>query len=643
MKKIFSKIMLLAIFLTCAFLLSSSIFATNKNLKIIGLKRFTFASFSHNNTLKTQKSILSAKNFEEKNKNILTLKQNGKSQNYTGFNLNNLNQTNLKNLNIEAILHSFDENLYSNYTILSENEFYYINKETNKIEYFNNGNIKSFGEYGNLDGQFTQIKFFNVLKNREFCVLDSLNRLQFFDSNFNHIKTLQHIETNNNFILLGKICSVTTDIYSNVYLLDYTNNLVLKANSSLNNFQVVLNTENLNENSKLNLLNTTNEIVILNNNNIILQNQESSIATKIEEYSTSLSTPLEIDLNNLEIFTLFSDAQNYIFLVTENIIFKLSKELNIETHKFMPFGREYNISLEDGKIYYISSSEINLIENFATDISSYSPPVNALEETILTNQVEIYSLNTDANLLNNPFSNLNSTLLLQNSLVIKLGETTNLQNNFCYVLYLNQNSYSLGYIEKKYLTLNAFDAQNYFVYPARSDVKYYKYPTNNIDILQNAKLDINQNYKVNRKITINNLEFAEINLNNSFIYVLNNETIDSNTNYINTYLTTNARIKLYSNYTQVNVYNNLNKEEVLLTLSKNTNVKILETSKELTKVSFIYENEIITGYVENKFVVKENNFIMPITIILSLVSIIVLVVIIILIKKRTNRQTKNKL
>ena len=145
---------------------------------------------------------------------------------------------------------------------------------------------------------------------------------------------------------------------------------------------------------------------------------------------------------------------------------------------------------------------------------------------------------------------------------------------------------------------------------------------------------------MNRLITINNIEYAEINFNNSFVYVLNNETINTNTHYINTYLTTNARLKLYSNYTQINVYNNLNKEEVLLTLYKNTNVKILESTKELTKVSFIYENEIITGYVENKFVVIENNFIMPITIILTLVSIIVLVVIIILIKKRTNRKQK---
>ena len=88
---------------------------------------------------------------------------------------------------------------YIEYNILNENEFYTVNTITKKIEYFNNGNVTLFGEYGVNKGEFTDVKFFKKLQNGEFCILDNLNKLHFFDENFTYINTIESIYFNNTY------------------------------------------------------------------------------------------------------------------------------------------------------------------------------------------------------------------------------------------------------------------------------------------------------------------------------------------------------------------------------------------------------------------------------------------------------------
>lgn len=536
------------------------------------------------------------------------------SQNIKGFSPLNSLQI-LEN----SELHTFDENLYKHYHYKTLNEFYYVNLETNKIEHYLDGLVTSFGEYGNIDGSFTEIKFFKVLQNGEFVILDSLNRLQFFDSGFNHLKTLQHIKSNSNFILLGNISCLTSDIYSNIYLADYTNGFILKASSESENFEVVKSVI-LSENSQITILNSSNEIVVLQDDIIKTNN-----ATK--------------SLENAHF--IFCDALNFIYVVCDSKIVKLNFNLEIISEIELNLCREYNINLTHGTIYYIQDNTLKLLDNFAEDITSYSPPVDALNEILLTNGVEVYKLNQDTNLLSNPYSNINETKLTLDTQVFVLGETTEFENNFYYVLYIENENYILGYLEKKYLTELNLDTFNYSITPVRSDVRYYKYPTSTLNLLQNAKLNYGESYLVTREIEYNNIEFLEISLGLNYIYVLKSETLNTNSNYINLYLNPNAKLSVYANFTEIPIYETDDKTNIKIVLNKTTNVKILSSTNNFSKVSFIYENQIITGYVENKFVVKEQNFIIPITIILVLICIIVLAILLLKIKKESTK-TKSK-
>jgi len=535
------------------------------------------------------------------------------------------NTLNAYNINFsqksESSTHDFEEDLYKHYYIKEENNFYYINLQTNKIEHYNFGSITSFGEYGNTDGKFANIKFFKVLKNGEFMVLDSLNRLQFFSSNFAHLKTLQHIKNGNNLLPLGNISSVAQDIYSNVYLIDYTNGFILKANSGMENLEVV-STSTFNENSNLTILNTSGEIVTLTNN--VISKSENTTTTEEDAHF------------------IFSDAQNYIYVVLNTQILKLDTNLNVVGSFKSNIGREYNINLENGYIYYILNNAICLIKNFATDISSYTPPVDVNSTTLNTSPIQVYSLNAETSLKNSPYSQVGEKLSL-GTLVLVLGKTTEFENNFYYVYYSQNNDYALGYIEQKYLQKQEIETLNTLVIPVRSDVKYYKYPSLQINVLQNNNLNLNQTYQCIRKITYNNTVFAEILIDNNYVYVLNEEVINKNEAYINTYLATNSELKLYNNHTEINIYNNIECESIICTLNKNTKVKIISNHGAFTKVSFIYNNNIITGFVENKFVVKQQKFIIPLTIILITTSIVILIVIILKYKKELARKyTKSK-
>ena len=128
---------------------------------------------------------------------------------------------------------------YKQFNIISETEFYCVNTTTKKIEHYNNGQVTNHGEYGINEGQFTDVKFFKKLQNGDFCLLDSLNKLHYFDINFNYIKTIQTTLDNNSYYPLGTVTQIITDLYSNVYLLDTTNNYILKSNTNSNYFEIL--------------------------------------------------------------------------------------------------------------------------------------------------------------------------------------------------------------------------------------------------------------------------------------------------------------------------------------------------------------------------------------------------------------------
>lgn len=517
----------------------------------------------------------------------------------------------------EKFLQDYDTDNYFNYTIYSDTNFYTVNKITNKIEHFDNNIVTEYGEYGNTNGKFTEIKFFKVLKNGEFVILDSLNRLQFFDNNFNFIKMFQYIEYNNSFKLLGSIVDIAEDIYSNLYLVDKTNNYILKANSSMENITILNSYTDL-QNAKITVLNNSSDIAILQNNKIILN--ELSI---------------ELETTGYEIF---SDALNFIYIVSDNEIIKFNNNLSIVSNIKLEKGSEYNINLENGIIYYFLNNQIQKIENFASDISSFEPPIDIFDKNFSTNKANICTVTTIANLLSNPYSNDIIIKLAVNTDLILLANIESSGIDFAFVLYLNNNNYYLGYVENKFLTNKNINETNYQVSPIRNDINYYKYPTKLLNNSAENKLTYNENYTVKREIILDNKTFLEIKINNFYTYVLNQEVINTSTDYIDTFLTTDAKIILINGEKQIHLYDNLNKDNIILTLYKTTNVKVVKSYKNMTEISVLKDNIIYTGFVETKYINYNSNIYMPLTISLISISLLILVVLIIKFKKESTKR-----
>ncbi|MBE5745754.1 MAG: hypothetical protein E7359_00490 [Clostridiales bacterium] len=520
----------------------------------------------------------------------------------------------------EQIIDNYNTTNYFNYKIYNETNFYTVNKLTNKIEHFNNNIVTTYGEYGNTDGKFTEIKFFKVLKNGEFVVLDNLNRLQFFDSNFNFIKIFQHIKNNTTFELLGNITYITEDIYSNVYLVDETHGYILKANSSMDNFEIVKNNLQL-SNSKISYLNNLNEIVILQNNTLTINN---------------INITVEKDC-----YEIFSDALNYIYLVCNDEILKFNTNLSEIASIELPKGSEYNINLENGKIYYFLNNKITVCENFASDISTFDPPVDINNPELLTSQIDIFTINNTCNLLKNPYSNECLLKLQSGDEIIKLASIQNAGIDFTYVLYLNNNTQFIGYLENKFLTYKTLTNTNYTVLPIRNDINYYKYPTNTLENTLQNKLIYNEQYTVTREILLDNCLFLEIKLDNNYIYVLNEEVLNTELSYVNLYFNTNAKLKLFGEETKINLYDNLNKDNIIMSFNKTTKVKVINNYNNLTEVEILINNTIYKGFVETKFVYHDEIYYIPLTIFLMIISILILIVLIIKFKKELTKRKQS--
>lgn len=524
----------------------------------------------------------------------------------------------------EKQISDYNNEAYTKFNILSENEFFVANIVTNQVEHYNNGEISSFGTYGENDdnGEFTTIQNLCILKNNEIVVFDDLNKLHFFDSLNNHTKTIKTIKITDSqnkitFKPVGKICDITSDIYSNVYLLDYENGYILKTNSSLSNFEVIKEVS-VSKNAKLTILNNTNEIVILDENK--LSNGTSSIS--LEEASK----------------TIFSDAKNFVYIVYENKIEKYKDLVLTQTKSEIQKGTGYSINLENGNIFYYLNGEIKTISNFASNIEDFSNPIDDKEKVALTNQVQIFKINNNTKLLKNPYSTTSLLDLTTEDYVIELAKTQEFEINFYYVMINKNNQTYLGYLEEKFLTEQMFSQINRLSIPIRNDIPYYKYP----NISQDYKLSsLSKNLEVVEvsQFCLNNINYSTINLNGTFVYVNSNDLIEADNQSISTYLITNATISPYKNEDIV-LYSTIDKTEIITTISTKTNIKLIESFENgMSEIEILKDNRIIHAFIETKFVVPQNDFTIPLTIILSFVCLITLIFIIIKFKKD---KSKNK-
>lgn len=524
-------------------------------------------------------------------------------------------------------LSEVDYSSLSQLNIINENNIFGVDEANNKIIKITQGKISSFGEYGTSDGKFAEIKFFKVLSNNELIVIDGLKRLQFFDTNFNHLKTIQYvqyIDPNKNIeqhSLIGNITSICCDLYANVYLLDASNNQIIKANSQSTYAEIY----------KTNI-DSSIEIINFNiNGTLILANTNTF-------YCESLSHTLEENISEI-----YVDAQNYIFVKSPQNLYKFNTSLTQESSMQLPENCSYlSINLEKGIFYYLNTNtlEILKIENFASDVSNFTPPYDISEKTAQSKKTNFAKITKECYLYSTPYQISSNIYLTKDIEIIVLSENFDSNLNFTYVMTVNNNQVILGYIKSDCYLSTTDKNYNSYAFPIRNDIPYYKLPLkaySNTSLKLN-RLNFNEVYAITQKIIFNNVEFYEIKINENYVFVESKNVLENVTNYISVYLQTDAVVKPINSEENVTIYSNENKDDILYIIEKPLNVKAIKKVSSLYEIQFLQNNEIKIGYVESANLFKDkNNFIIPIVIALVIICLIIISIILIKFKKEFKR------
>lgn len=514
-----------------------------------------------------------------------------------------------------------DFSSYSQLNILDENTIFGIDKINNKIVKITNNQVETFGEYGNSDGQFTEIKFFKVLSNNELLVVDSLKRLQFFDTSFNHLKTVQYISNNSQLSLIGEIKSICCDIYANIYLLDSTNNQIIKANSQSTYAEIFEKN-----------LDSSIEYISLNINGSLI----SASTTTLFFDSSSKTLQEEID-------DIYVDALNYIYIKTTSSLFKYNINLNLENSIQLPENcTNLSLNLEKGIFYYLNSSTTNIskIINFASDVSNFAPPFNITENIAQNNKTNFARITKACYLYSTPYQISSDIHLTINTEFIILVENFDENLNFTYIMLEKNNKIITGYIKSDCYEIltNKNITQN--AYPIRKDIPYYKLPLKSYSnaSLKLGTLNFEQVYETTQKVTFNGLEYFEIKLNESFVFVECKNVLQDVNSYINVYFKPDCIVKPINNEKAVNIYSSPNKTDVLYITENPLNVRAIKKIDSTYEIQFLLDNEIKTGYVESSNLFEnKNNFIIPIIIAIVLICLIIILIILFKFKKEFKR------
>lgn len=508
----------------------------------------------------------------------------------------------------------------SQLNIINENYIFGVDATNNKIVKKINNQVETFGEYGNLDGQFTEIKFFKVLSNNELVVLDSLNRLQFFDTNFKHLKTIQYVSNSTQLSLIGNITSICCDIYANIYLLDSTNNYIIKANSQSTYAEIFEN-------------NIESSIIIININ----MNGTPILASSSSLLFNNLTQTFEENISEV-----YVDALNFIYVKTASTIYKFNSSLVQKSSLQLPNScTNLSINLEEGIFYYLKSdtSEILKIENFASNVSNLTPPFNIEDNNAQSKETKFAQITKDCYLYSTPYQISSDISLTKNCEILILAENFDESLFFTYVMLVKDNKVIVGFIKSDCYSYsnNSYSGNGFLI---RKDIPYFKLPLKeyNETSLKLGTLNANETYQITQKVAFNNLEFYEIKLNDKYVFVESKNILQNISNYINVYLKPDSVVKTINNEKSVNIYSTEDKTDVLYLVEKPLNVKTVKKIGSLYEIQFLLDNEIKTGYVESANLFKnKNNFVIPIVIVLVVICLIIILIILFKFKKEFKR------
>ncbi|MGN1222174.1 MAG: hypothetical protein ACI4TT_02970, partial [Christensenellales bacterium] len=254
-----------------------------------------------------------------------------------------------------------------NYINIFSDNITLLSTELNKIVFCGGESTKKFENTGTNDGQIIAPKFIKKIADDKFAVYD-INRIQIFDADFNYLKRFAYIYDDTIPLALGGIVSISTDYAGNLYMLDITNNLVLKLNvdddiiykistdgtNITNNSKISVNANG----SKLALINVFEQNVIydLTNNNIVVLNDDN--------YDDAIFDCMD----NLFLFKKSGATTQVTKFACDDLTNTTTKTLNLTYNSL-------DIDLETGKLYLVNE-QVQYAQNeefFASASTQISP------------------------------------------------------------------------------------------------------------------------------------------------------------------------------------------------------------------------------------------------------------------------------
>ena len=318
---------------------------------------------------------------------------------------------------------------------------------------------------------------FALILNDEIAVLDSLDRVQVYNTNFEYKNTYQYVEGETKYNL-GNIVDVSKDYAGNLFLIDSSNNKVLMLSKNCENIVEleVDETYIFDDNAKISVNPNGNLIAIYNNEKITLY--DINLHQKVKEIETFANQILFDYQSNLFVLQ-GSDIKKYSADAYE---FESQKNLSITP-------KNITIDAETGRFYVLTDDDVYKYfeSDFSADASSEVAPIDITSSEILSSQVRFAKTKNLTKLYATCVSFSSSDEILGDNLVMILKTDIEANNQMWFCLSVIDGKEKQGYIEKSNLTLLDEENQNASYSTICKNVSVYAYPTTSSSVVKTIK------------------------------------------------------------------------------------------------------------------------------------------------------------
>lgn len=434
---------------------------------------------------------------------------------------------------------------------------------------------------------------------------------------------------------IGYVSSATTH-NSTIYLLDYTNNNLLAITNNGMQIKAQLSID-IDENSKIEYLKDSNQIVIYNDSMLYLLNTNGTILGS--PITTDNLVSITSDLKH--IYGLYNNTINtYEVNSNDNTITKISTIITNETFKNLS-EIEFNISTR--KMYAYNKSRACLV---SFDFSVVDNPFDLYDITITE------ALDSTATPL--PIVISGSPIIYEYP--YHIGKAYNKEHNIttCIgieeygneyrILFKNNGVLTSGFISKNNAQIQNITRDTNEVIAINQKVPIYKYPTiltYNDETIQVGKIEHKTVIIVTAKfpISIDGKVFYRYEFDGKTGYIFNADIVLNENRTISYIETKNATIKAIGKES-IELYND-DKTEVITILHNEDRIYVAQYNEnnEYTRVIYTDSNlKTVEGYILTEYIEMDKldnmKIILIIVIIVSIVLLVVIITSYIVIKKK---------